>query len=213
MNRYGKALFLVVAILLTATGRAQAQASIATALSGFCLEVTQGQDVAHTWVRTRRCNGTDFQKFALNGAGEMRAQGNRCIGIWGRGQNWDHIVAAGCNGNRDQKWRIDGHQIKSQLTNRCWDVKDGSVFENGEIQLWDCHWGYNQEFGAFNTNQVVSYANAPLSAGNILQTIVKSITSGGSSSFTMPIGNNLKGAVFPLNGSAPLNNSTPLVTR
>ena len=30
---------------------------IATALSGFCLEVTQGQDVAHTWVRTRRCNG------------------------------------------------------------------------------------------------------------------------------------------------------------
>jgi hypothetical protein len=204
MTRIGKAFFLALPLLLVGTTKAHAQASIATALTGYCLDVSQN------WLRTQKCNGSDYQKFTLSrSTGEMRTQGNRCIGVWGKGQNWDRLIAAGCNGNPDQKWRIDGHQIKSNWTNRCWDVKNGSLLENGEIQLWDCHWGYNQEYGAFNTNRVVSYA--PLSAGNILSTMVKAITAGGNAQFTMPIGNNVTGAVFPLNGSSPLNGAAPLV--
>lgn len=213
MIRYAKPLFLGVAVLFAVTESARGQASIATGLTGYCIEVTPGStDPARSMLRTRRCDGGDYQKFYYNrSTQEMQAQGNRCVGVWGNQQNNDRLTVAPCNGNRDQKWRIDGHQIKGVYNNRCWDVRNGSLLEYGEMQIWDCHWGYNQEFGAFSTSTRASYA--PLGTPNILAIMVRNITSGGSASFTMPIGNNVQGAVFPLNGSAPLANVTPLAGR
>lgn len=214
MARLYKAVLFAVPMLLIGSGQMRGQASIITSGvfgqgGGLCLEVSQGQSVANTWIRTHACNGSDYQKFYLSG-GQLHAQGGRCIGIWGSGNNWDHIVAAPCNSNRDQQWRVEGKQIKSNLTNRCWDLKNGWLGDNGEIQLWDCHWGYNQEFAAFSTNRVATYA--PINWGprtNIWQSVLNAITN--SAPFTMPIGNNLTGAVFQLNGSAPLNGASALV--
>jgi hypothetical protein len=210
MTRYTRAALFAIAMLLVGTEGARGQASIVTGLTGYCIEVTPGStDPARSMLRTRKCDGGDYQKFWYNrSTKELQAQGRRCVGVWGNQQNNDRLTVAPCNGNKDQKWRFDGHQIKGVYNNRCWDVRNGSLLEYGEMQIWDCHWGYNQEFGAFNTNRVVSYP--PLSAGDILSKMVKAVTSGGSASFTMPIGNNLQGAAFPLNGAAPLANVTPL---
>ena len=204
MTRFEKTFLLAIPLMFVGPAKARGQASIVSQLNGYCIDVSQ------TWLRTQFCNGSDNQKFSLNTrSGEMRTQGNRCVGVGdSHGQNNDRLIAWTCDGSANQKWRVDGNQIKG-INGRCWDIRNASLLTNGELQIWNCWGPPNQHWGAFNTNQRVTYP--PLTAGNILGVIIKTIASFGSNSFTMPIGNNLKGAVFQLTGAAPLANVTPLV--
>jgi hypothetical protein len=91
------------------------------------------------------------------------------------------------NGGSNQKWRFESrgdgfYAIRTAMSSkRCLDVKGNSSGNSAQLQIYDCHWGNNQQFRvvdmgssrvvivARNSNRVLDVKGARIKNGTIVQ--------------------------------------------
>lgn len=104
---------------------------------GCCLDLSgsnQRDLLAH------RCHYGKNQRFTFHPVRSIQVQG-KCLDVAGQQQqNGAEVIGYRCNGQKNQKWYIDGQRIRSLDTGKCLDIY------NGKMQMHHCSQNRGQKF-------------------------------------------------------------------
>ncbi len=114
-------------------------------MGGFCLDIEGGVRQGAPAI-IFRCTGGANQRFQEGRGGELRVDG-LCLDVEGGSrQNGARAIAWQCNGQRNQRWRISGNEIRSRASGMCLDVQEGRARPGQPVILWECNGQRNQRW-------------------------------------------------------------------
>jgi Ricin-type beta-trefoil lectin domain len=114
-------------------------------LNNLCLDIAGGAKRGHG-AQLYNCNRGDNQRFSYTSAGEIRVDGY-CLDV--QGESYDdgaRAVAWRCNGQANQRWRVQGQSIRSEMNGKCLTVQDGRGAALTPVVLWSCSGRQNQRW-------------------------------------------------------------------
>ncbi|HEX8627300.1 MAG TPA: glycosyl hydrolase [Catenuloplanes sp.] len=127
---------------------AAANASVRSASSNRCLDVS-GQATANgSPVSIYDCHGGANQLWTTTSAGQLTVYGNKCLdGAAGADTDGDRVQIYDCNGGANQRWTFNSNgTVTNAATGRCLDLAANGTANGTVVQLWTCHGGTNQQW-------------------------------------------------------------------
>lgn len=114
-------------------------------VGGKCLDVRSAALADGTQIQLYRCNGSDAQKWILNGDGSINALGKCIDNSKGANAIRNKIQLYVCNGSAAQKWQLNAKgQLVNPATGKVLDVKGGSTADSTVVQLYTANSGKGQ---------------------------------------------------------------------
>jgi len=114
-------------------------------LNNLCLDIAGGAKRGHG-AQLYNCNRGDNQRFSYTSTGEIRVDGY-CLDV--QGESYDdgaRAIAWKCNGQPNQRWRMHGQTIRSEMNGKCLTVLDGRGTALTPVVLWPCSGRANQRW-------------------------------------------------------------------
>ena len=114
-------------------------------LNNLCLDIAGGAKRGHG-AQLFNCNRGDNQRFSYASSGEIRVDGY-CLDV--QGESYDdgaRAIAWKCNGQPNQRWRIQGQTIRSEMNGKCLTVQDGRGQALTPVVLASCGGRANQRW-------------------------------------------------------------------
>ena len=114
-------------------------------LNNLCLDIAGGAKRGHG-AQLYNCNRGDNQRFSYLSTGEIRVDGY-CLDV--QGESYDdgtRAIAWKCNGQPNQRWRVHGQTIRSEMNGKCLTVQDGRGAALTPVVLWSCSGRQNQRW-------------------------------------------------------------------
>ncbi|HWS14351.1 MAG TPA: lectin [Rhodocyclaceae bacterium] len=114
-------------------------------LGGYCLDIEGGVRAGSKAILFR-CTGGPNQRFYWGRGGELRV-GGLCLDVEEASRSdGARAIAWRCNGQRNQKWRVSGGEIRSAMSGKCLDVLEGRSRSGQPVILWECNGQRNQRW-------------------------------------------------------------------
>ena len=137
-----------VATPVVAAPSAQAAATQPQQIRGvnnLCLDIAGGAKRGHG-AQLFNCNRGDNQRFSFVNSGEIRVDGY-CLDVQGESHDdGARAIAWKCNGQANQRWRVHGNTIRSEMNGKCLTVMDGRGAALTPVVLWPCTGRQNQRW-------------------------------------------------------------------
>lgn len=114
-------------------------------INGLCLDVAGGAKRGAGTI-LYPCNRGDNQRFSYTSAGELRVDGY-CLDV--QGASYDdgaRAIAWRCNGEMNQRWRVQGAYIRSELNGKCLTAQDGRGAAGTPVIVASCAGRANQRW-------------------------------------------------------------------
>lgn len=114
-------------------------------LRGLCLDIAGGVRPGNA-LNVYNCHNGANQRFEWGRRGELLV-GGLCLDVVdGRHSDGTRVIAWHCNGQRNQRWRVDDGQIISEDSGKCLDLQDGRARPGQQVQIWRCNGQSNQRW-------------------------------------------------------------------
>jgi hypothetical protein len=117
-------------------------------VGGLCLDVANsgGSIRPGAPVQIWACNGRDNQRFSWGRNDEIMV-GNLCLDIANANPNdGGQMIVWQCSGARNQRWRVRGRDIVSDLNGKCLAVWEGRAQNGQRVVTWGCNGSTNQQW-------------------------------------------------------------------
>lgn len=113
--------------------------------AGLCLDIEGNARPGNNLIVFNCHNGSN-QRFEWGRRGELRV-GGLCVDVAdGNTDDGARVIAWHCNGQRNQRWRAYGGQIRSEATGKCLDLKEGRARPKQPVIMWRCNGQSNQRW-------------------------------------------------------------------
>jgi hypothetical protein len=114
-------------------------------IGGYCLDIEGGARAGSKAI-IFGCTGGSNQRFNWGRGGELRV-GGLCLDVEEANRNdGARAIAWPCNGQRNQRWRTSGGEIRSAMSGKCLDVLEGRSRAGQAVILWECNGQRNQRW-------------------------------------------------------------------
>lgn len=112
---------------------------------GLCLDIEGSARPGNNLI-VFDCHNAGNQRFEWSRRGELRV-GGLCVDVAdGNTDDGARVIAWQCNGQRNQRWRSEGGQIRSEATGKCLDLKEGRSRPKQPVIMWRCNGKSNQQW-------------------------------------------------------------------
>lgn len=114
---------------------------ITSGIAGKCVDVNQSSATDFTPVQIWTCNGTNAQKWTVQGDGSLRAFG-MCMDVDHSGTaNGTKVQLFDCNGTGAQQWTYNpsARSLTNPESGRCLDDPGSTTTDGTQLQIWDCN--------------------------------------------------------------------------
>ena len=135
-------------------------------MHGKCIDVPGGNFAVGAALNMWDCYiGHPNQTFELTSSSEIKAGGLCVNAIGGTGKNGDKIGLSQCTGAANEKWQLQGGQIRG-INGRCMNISGAGQANGAAVILWDC------QGGAPNDRWTVRGPNVGQSGGTAVDAVV-----------------------------------------
>ncbi len=120
--------------------------SVASGITGKCLDVNTGSNSNGTIVQIYGCNRTAAQSWTPNSDGSLRALG-KCLDVTGGGTtNGTGVELWDCNGGTNQVWNLQNNTVVNPASGKCLDDPGFATTDGTPLNIWTCDGGANQKW-------------------------------------------------------------------